>query len=187
MDKDWDTIISSVIKDSCKNLSLQKCKYKDIILNDFIHTHQKQIIFAYRLKFIQMKLGDIWQKIMGYVDGIDNLGIGHKSGLDLKTSDNVETNKWICELKNSYNTDNSSSKHHNIKKLTNFVRENPEYQAIYAFVNSKNEEGDDVVVYHDDIPIRFLSGKKLLQFIFKEQYQNIVALFKHNLQHIIVA
>ena len=83
-----------------------------------------------------MKIGEIWQEVLGNYEGYTNLKSGHESGLDI-----ISHNKKIAiELKNRTNTDNSSSKKSNFDKLANFKKKNPEYTCIYANINSDTKK-----------------------------------------------
>ncbi|MEO1210935.1 MAG: Eco47II family restriction endonuclease [Cyanobacteria bacterium J06638_20] len=57
-------------------------------------------------KTLSNALGDFHQMILGSVEGWENLGTGHSTGLDLKRSDN----RIYVELKNKHNTMNASNK-----------------------------------------------------------------------------
>jgi hypothetical protein len=63
-----------------------------------------------------MKIGEIWQEVLGSYKDYLNLKTGHSSGLDILS----HTNKVAIELKNRTNTDNSSSKKSNLDKLAIF-------------------------------------------------------------------
>jgi len=66
----------------------------------------------------QMKIGEIWQEVLGNYNGCINLKIGHETGLDIIS----HTRKFAIELKNRTNTDNSSSKKSNLDKLAIFKK-----------------------------------------------------------------
>ena len=75
------------------------------------------------------------------------------------------------ELKNSYNTDNGKSKMASFEKLLNFNKENPSYIPIYAFINDRDEQGQDKIL---DNGIWYLSGRYLLNFLFGDQVENVI-------------
>ena len=85
----------------------------------------KMVILKEKQK--SMKIGEIWQEVIGNYEGFTNLKIGHVSGLDIISV----SKKVIIELKNRTNTDNHSSKKTNFDKLAKFKKENPEYLCIY--------------------------------------------------------
>lgn len=65
-----------------------------------------------------MKIGEIWQEIIGQYDTFTNLGRGHHTGLDILSN----KRKIIIELKNRTNTDNASAKKSNLDKLVSLKR-----------------------------------------------------------------
>lgn len=157
--------------------------YQDCILNDYINSHPKFMKKVHRLKCIQMKIGSIWQQVFGLVPWLDDMKNGHVSGLDLisnkKSMEYVGEN--ICiELKNSYNTDNASSKKSNYNKLAQYAIKNKQFQPIYAVINCNSKNGKDEFINHKEtgINIRYLSGEKLLKYIFADDYKKIMNVIK---------
>lgn len=134
----------------------------DILLNNFIKFNTAQLKICKKIKQLQMNVGKIWQIAIGNYNNFIDLGEGDKTGLDVK-SDKL---KIIIEIKNRYNTDNSSAKKANFDKLANYKKANPDFDCIYAVINDKIYEGKDELIIHDDMTIRYLSGLKLLEFIF---------------------
>ncbi len=124
-----------------------------------------------------MNIGKIWQIAIGNYNNFVDLGEGDKTGLDVR-SDKLLI---IMEIKNRYNTDNASSKKTNIGKLAKYKKENPSYTCIYAIINDKTKEGKDELIIHDDINIRYLSGNKLLEFIFGNDKDRIVSNLENQL------
>jgi len=143
-------------------------KEKDLLTFDILDT-EKSInnkLIALREKQRQMKIGEIWQVVIGNYDGFENLKIGHESGLDI-----LSTSKKIAiELKNRTNTDNYSSKKSNFDKLSNYKKANQEYICIYGNINSKTEKstlkGRKKIIKYYGIEIEHLIGYELLFFIF---------------------
>lgn len=162
----------------------ENCKAKeniitDILLDDYIKSNKEFVKFAQELKIKQMQVGFAWQNIIGYYYKFENLGEGHKTGLDIKSN----TLKIIMELKNRSNTDNDSARKKNIDKLINYKKKNKDWTCIYAVVheiNSKGEliEGKDYIKEYNGYEIRYLSGNKLLDFIFGKNKDDIVGYFK---------
>jgi hypothetical protein len=75
---------------------------------------KKNKIIALQEKHRQMKVGEIWQEVIGRYDGCINLYQGHESGLDIIS----HKRKFIIELKNRTNTDNASSKKNKFIKIS---------------------------------------------------------------------
>src|SRR5271167_3080230 len=80
--------------------------------------------------------------------------------------------KVIMELKNSYNTDNSSSRKENIKKLINSKIDG--YELVYGIINDINPR--DKILCRE---VRYLSGTCLFQFIMGDQYENVITLLQN--------
>jgi len=104
---------------------------------------------------------------------MENLGVGHYTGLDVID----RAKKEIFEIKNRYNTDNSSSKKTNFDKLVKFKQENPEYDIIYAVVNELNT-GIQKNIEHNGHIIKYLSGDKLFDHVFGNNSQEIIRYVK---------
>jgi hypothetical protein len=177
----WEKVIAREVAFVFSNINAEYDKYYDCIIDDYIALNKEKLQFCHKIKLIQMKLGLVWQNIMGHVDGIQNLSIGHYSGLDLMSDSDFPRGQFIMELKNSTQTDNSSSRKQNIYKLKQFVKDNPNYITIYGCINDKNKNGRDEV----KDGVRFLSGNKLLQFIFGDQYETIQLILKQNISKLL--
>jgi hypothetical protein len=144
-----------------------KSKYNEDILQDrlldcYIKKNEDVIKKSKKLKQLQMNIGKIWQIIIGNYDKFIDLGEGHETGLDVKSDELM----IIMEIKNRYNTDNASAKKSNFNKLTKFKNNNPEYKCIYAIINDKTEIGKEEKIIYNECEIIYLSGDKLLNFIF---------------------
>lgn len=111
---------------------------KDVLTYDILDTEKSKIskLLSLKEKQRQMKVGEIWQEIIGNYDGFINLKNGHKTGLDILSN----KRKLAIELKNRTNTDNASSKKSNLDKLYKFKQENPEYICIYANINADTKK-----------------------------------------------
>ena len=135
---------------------------------------------ALKIKQKQMKYGEIWQIVIGNYKTMENLGVGHSTGLDV--IDRVK--KEIFELKNRYNTDNSSSRKANFDKLVKFKQETPEYDIIYAVINEKKilqsnkNTGIQKNIEHNGHIIKYLSGDKLFDHVFGDNSQEIITYVK---------
>lgn len=110
----------------------------DVLTYDILDTEKskKNKLLSLKEKQRQMKVGEIWQEIIGNYNEFINLKIGHESGLDILSN----TRKLAIELKNRTNTDNASSKKSNLDNLSKFKQENPEYICIYANINADTEK-----------------------------------------------
>lgn len=152
--------------------------YNDIILSKIITN--KDSIICHKIKTYQMKIGDMWQNIIGTIENITNLKRGHTSGLDLLST----KHKFIMELKNAYNTCNSSSRTNIYDKMIEFKRKNPNYELIFAYINcnTKNNNGKDEIIIYKSEKIRILSGNKLLSYLFGDKYVVIISIITTYLQ-----
>lgn len=129
----------------------------------------------------QMKVGEIWQVVLGNYKDCVNLKQGDKTGLDILS----HTKKFIIELKNRTNTDNASSKKSNLDKLSKFKKENPDYVCIYANINADTEkktlEGSVKKILHDGVEIEQQIGYEFLKFILGNDTEIIVEFVKNTI------
>lgn len=115
-------------------------------------------------KTINNKIGEFHQELLGKVDGWVDLGVGDETEIDLKKEDN----SIFIELKNKYNTMNSSSTKTCREKLENVVKLYPNAIAYWAYVINKNYKSEDRVWEYqnrEDERIRRISGDKLYEMI----------------------
>lgn len=168
---------SSIIKDSSNKIFKRKLDdelLSDILLDLVIKEHEKKFRDTKIIKQIQMKIGELWQIAIGNWNQMEDLGTGHKTGLDILSKDR----KIIIELKNRYNTDNSSSRKANNNKLAKFKKDNPDYKCIYGIINDKTAEGKHYKYIHDTQELEYMSGDIFLTFIFGEYKEKILILLK---------
>ena len=129
----------------------------------------------------QMKVGEIWQEVLGNYDGFINLKVGHKTGLDILS----HTKKIAIELKNRTNTDNASSKKSNLDKLANFKKNNPDYICIYANINADTEEktltGSIRKILHNGQELEHQVGYAFLQFMLTDDTDTIIQFVKNTI------
>lgn len=121
-----------------------------------------------------MKYGEVWQVAIGNFDEFCDLGIGHETGLDVIS----ESRKIIIELKNRYNTDNSSSRKANNDKLAKFKCLNPDWTCIYGVINENSSEGKIKEYEHNGQILHYYSGTKLFELVFGDKYMQIVDMVK---------
>jgi len=134
---------------------------------DILDTEKTKLnkLIVLKEKQRQMKIGEIWQEVLGTYDSFTNLKVGHVSGLDILS----EPRKIIIELKNRTNTDNASSKKSNLNKLAEFKKKNMDYTCIYGNINDTNEKstlnGSTKILNHNGVEIKCLIGMELLKLI----------------------
>jgi hypothetical protein len=142
---------------------------------------KKYKLICLKEKQRQMKIGEIWQEVLGTYKGCINLKNGHTSGLDILS----HSNKFIIELKNRTNTDNDSSKKTNFNKLANFKQNNPEYTCIYATINAdtmaKTISGSIKKIKHNNVEIEHQMGYKFLQYILGNDTDSIINFVKNEI------
>ena len=155
----------------------------DVLTYDILDTEKskKNKLIALKEKQRQMKIGEIWQVVLGNYDGCINLKIGHETGLDILS----HTKKFAIELKNRTNTDNASSKKSNLDKLANFKKKNPEYLCIYANINADTEKktlhGSIKKILHAGVEIEQQIGYEFLKFILGNDTDLIVDFVKNTI------
>ena len=142
---------------------------------------KKNKLLSLKEKQRQMKVGNIWQLMIGNYNEFTNLGNGHESGLDILS----KKRKLAIEIKNRTNTDNASSKKSNLDKLSKFKKKNPEYRCIYANINDKTEEktliGFNKRIICNDVEIEHQVGYQFLTFIFGEKTEEIIKFVKNTI------
>lgn len=155
----------------------------NILTYDILDTEKTNNIklISLKEKQRQMKIGEIWQEVLGNYDGYINLKTGHETGLDILS----HTKKVAVELKNRTNTDNASSKKSNFDKLANFKKKNPEYTCIYANINADTEEktlkGMIKTIKHNDIEIQHQVGYVFLKFMLGDDIDTIINFIKNTI------
>lgn len=115
-------------------------------------------------KTINNKIGEFHQELLGKVDGWVDLGIGDETEIDLKKEDNTV----FIELKNKYNTMNSSSEKTCREKLEKVIEKYPDATAYWAYVISKNYKSEDRTWKYqqrEDERIRRISGDRLYTMV----------------------
>lgn len=115
-------------------------------------------------KTINNKIGEFHQELLGKVKGWVDLGVGDETEIDLKKEDNT----IFIELKNKYNTMNSSSEKTCREKLEKVIEKYPNATAYWAYVISKNYKSECRVWKYqqrEDERIKRISGDKLYEMI----------------------
>ena len=155
----------------------------DVLTYDILDTEKSKTnkLLALKVKQYQMKVGEIWQEVLGNYKGCINLKIGHETGLDILS----HTKKFAIELKNRTNTDNASSKKSNLDKLAKFKKYNPDYVCIYANINANTEkktlQGSIKKILHDGVEIEYQIGYEFLKFILGNDTDLIVDFVKNTI------
>ena len=148
----------------------------DDLTYDILDTEKsrKNKLIVLKEKQRQMKIGEIWQEVLGNYDGYTNLKIGHETGLDLLST----SKKIVIELKNRTNTDNASSKKSNLDKLAKFKKANPDYICIYANINADTEkktlQGSVKKMIHDGVELEHHIGYEFLKYILEDNTDLII-------------
>ena len=123
---------------------------------------RQNLKIAHTIRQTQMKEGDIAQKVLGNFFGWEDLGTGHESGLDIRKKDNSA----IIELKNKWNTCNSSSNKAVLDKLSDYKKLNQNTRCIYGIINPKNiDKYNGCSFEHNGVTIERLEGNELLDYI----------------------
>ncbi len=148
----------------------------NIITYDILDSNEiiQSKIIALKLKQYQMKIGNIWQYVLGNYKNYKDLKIGDESGLDIVSY----KYKIVVELKNRTNTDNYSARKTNFTKLSNYKKNNPDFLCIYGCINedSKNKTSNGTIkeIIHNNQKIYIYTGYKLLNLILKNDTDRII-------------
>ena len=155
----------------------------DVLTYDILDTKKtkQNKLLVLKEKQRQMKVGEIWQEVLGTYDGFINLKVGHETGLDILS----HTKKIAIELKNRTNTDNASSKKSNLDKLANYKKNNPEYICIYANINADTEKktvnGSIKKILHNGQELEHQIGYDFLKFILDSNTDEIIHFVKNTI------
>lgn len=169
------------LDDSIRNILSRR--EKDVLTYDILDTEKSTInkLMILKEKQRQMKVGEIWQEVLGNYKDCVNLKIGHESGLDILS----HTRKFAIELKNRTNTDNYSSKKANLDKLQRFKLANPDYVCIYANINAETEQktlkGSVSKLLHNGVEIEHQIGYLFIKFILGDDTDFIIDFVKHTI------
>jgi len=153
---------------------------KEVLTYDILDSEftKKNKLICLKEKQRQMKVGDIWQEVLGNYELFENLGVGHDTGLDILS----HPRKIAMELKNRTNTTNSDSKKGVLDKLARFKKENPDYMCIFGNVNADTEKkttkGSIKIIQHDGVEIHHYVGLELLRLILGENTETIIEFVK---------
>ena len=156
---------------------------KEVLTYDILDTEKSTTnkLMILKEKQRQMKVGEIWEVVLGNYKGYVNLKIGHETGLDILS----HSKKVAIELKNRTNTDNYSSKKSNLDKLAKFKVANPDYVCIYANINADTEKktlkGSVVKILHNGVEIEHQIGYKFLKFILGDDTDMIISFVKNTI------
>ncbi len=137
-------------------------------------------LLVLKYKQHQMKIGEIWQEMIGNYDNFINLKNGHETGLDI-----LSTSRKVAIELNRTNTDNASSRKTNFDKLAKFKLKNPDYKCIYANINDNTEiktlRGWYKKINYNGIEIEHQVGFEFLKFVFGENTKKIIEFIKNTL------
>ena len=170
-----------LLENYIQNIYLQP--EKNVLTYDILDTEKSKTnkLLALKEKQRQMKVGIIWQEVLGSYNGFINLKKGHETGLDILSS-----KKIVIELKNRTNNDNASSKKSNLNKLAKFKKKNPDYIAIYGNINADTEEktlqGTIKKILHNGIELEHQIGYKFLKFILEDDTDVIIDFVKNTIE-----
>ncbi len=178
---EFRTNIDTIVDSTFVQLNIGTCTTDDILLDQFYKSHIDAIRLANTIKIVQMKIGTLWQRVIGAYADFRDLGTGHATGLDILN----EERKLAIELKNRFNTDNSSARKANYAKLVKFKKDNPTYDVIYGVINDRTIEGTKKKIHLDGEDITYLSGKVLLDKIFGDKADKIIYILKTKVEKII--
>jgi len=188
-EKNGDDDIFSYIK-YCEKLdkSINKILSRPVsekLTYDILDTEKSKQnkLISLKEKQRQMKVGVIWQEVLGSYNGYKNLKVGHCTGLDIISY----TKKIAIELKNRTNTDNASSKTSNLNKLYKFKESHPDYICIYANINDDTEQktlnGNIKKIIHDDgVELEHQTGYKFLKFILGNDTDKIIDFVRKSIE-----
>jgi len=118
------------------------CSFNNVEVDDWVKTEQ----IRQEDKTINNRIGDFHQKLLGGVKGWVDLGTGDDSHVDLKKEDN----SIFIEIKNKFNTVNSSSLSSLQQKLEAIIKKYPKATGYWGFILSKRGDSGETILSAND-------------------------------------
>lgn len=116
-------------------------------------------------KTINNRIGEFHQKLLGKVQGWEDLGTGNESKVDLRRKDNT----MFIELKNKYNTVNSDSLSKVRDKLEKILKAHPDSTCYWAYIIGKHGNSGDIIWIakgrSENQRLRILWGEKVYELV----------------------
>lgn len=115
-------------------------------------------------KTINNRIGDFHQRLLGKVEGWEDLGTGDSTKVDLRKTDN----SVFMELKNKENTVNADSKDQVRRKLAKILEIHPTAQTYWAYIlSTRGDSGESTWKYHeeDNPKIKRIWGKNVYELV----------------------
>lgn len=138
-------------------------KYEPTLFSDTSENYIAMLKSAFVIRQFQMKEGEIAQIAIGNFYGWEDLGTGHPSGLDCRKKDN----SVIMEIKNKYNTCNSTSQKGVLDKLSNYKKKNPNTRCVWAIINPKPKcKILREKIIHNEVELEKIQGIELFKLVF---------------------
>jgi len=141
----------------------KKYVHESTIFGNNSNENIKMLEIAFKQRQKQMKEGELAQIVIGNWFGWKDLGTGHSSGLDCCKKDM----SIIMEVKNKWNTCNSSSQKALFDKLSTYKKKNPQTRCVWAIVNPKPKckKLHEKIIY-DGVEIEKIQGIELFKLVF---------------------
>ena len=172
------------IKDAV--IKITESTKKDYKYDETVFGNEKvkeEMEIAYKMKQLQMKEGDLAQKVLGMFPEWEDLKTGHSSGLDIKKKDN----SCIMEIKNSWNTCNSGSQKAVLDKLSNYKKKNPNTVCVWGIVNPRpnSKKLEETIIYNGEHILK-LQGTRLLEYVLTydgKSYKDKIVTYVKNIMY----
>lgn len=159
--------ITKLIKDKIEK-ECKKYVHESTLFGDDSEKNIRKLEIAHTIRQKQMKEGEIAELMIGKFMGWKLLK-NHYSGLDCMKKDN----SIIIELKNKYNTMNSSSEKATLDKLAIYRKNNPNTRCILGIINPKKScKILKEIIIHNGEEIEKIQGQELLDLVFTYKGKN---------------
>ncbi len=115
-------------------------------------------------KKLSNTVGEFHQNILGSCEGWENLGVGHDTGVDLKSSDGL----IFAEIKNKYNTIKGSSKIDSLQYLIRIANANKKstiYMVWIIMDKADYTEAQWIVSEVSHPRVKLISGESFYAFV----------------------
>ena len=148
----------------------KKYIYEPTLLGNSSPEYVEQLKTSFYIRQLHMIEGIIGQRMLGLFEGWEDLDLTKNvRGFDIMKSDG----SCIAEIKNKWNTCNSSSLKATLDKLVEYKKNNPNVECIYGIINPKKDERDmKSIIVHNGHKIIKLQGDELLNKVFFHEGYN---------------
>lgn len=181
---DWDSFkidVKKIVKTECTK------RRNRIPSQDILDTKQDRVLAKMALVITQnyMIKGIIWQKVICKVPNFINMDERPRHKLYKVDVINMKK-KFAIEVKNKYNTMNSSSYKTIKDKLAEIKLHNSDFRCIIGIINGKNGKSSTKKIIHKyrgkKIELEKITGDAFLKLLFNSNYKKAIKLIRKEME-----